>query len=186
MASSSEKIEIERPDPTLPTRKGKGKEETGELEMKRLALECLGSYGQARDSPLMSCVGNLKEDDLAQEGILTMTLVLNLAKQIGSLTANVQYLTRMVHDLNATGSMNTKSGNTGGVAKEKIPEPERSSYPKAAPTTEIPNPHTPAKRGRKRKGSTQPTAPPQPQQKMAREGGATTEPKDDSQGWKTV
>jgi len=38
MAFSSEKREIERQNPTTPTRKGKGKEETGELQMKGLAL----------------------------------------------------------------------------------------------------------------------------------------------------
>jgi len=38
MAFSSEKMEIDRPDPTTRTHKGKGKEETGELQMKGLAL----------------------------------------------------------------------------------------------------------------------------------------------------
>lgn len=174
------KVEIERPDSTTPTRKGKGKEETGELQMKRLALKHLGSYGQAKDSSLMTCLGNLKKDQLAGEGMWTMTLVLNLAKQSGALTANVHNLTRMVQELSTTGNRYSKSSNTGQAVKEKRPEPEKRSYAQVSATTETPDPQNPAKPGRKRKGSAGSIRPPQSQQKIARQSGGTTEPKSDS------
>lgn len=48
-----------------------------------------------------------------------MTLGLNLAKQIRSLMANVQNLTRIVQELSMTGNPNTNGGNIGRVANEK-------------------------------------------------------------------
>jgi len=71
---------------------------------------------------------NLKEDDLMGKGILTMTLGLNLAKQIRSLMANVQNLTRIVQELSTTGNPNTNGGNIGGVANEKRTQLEKRSY----------------------------------------------------------
>ena len=124
-------MEYEEPEASSPTPKGKEREEMGMSQIWKLTLGYLGTFGQARDSPLMTLLSQMKDKDLDEQGALTMSIILNLAKQVESLTANVQNLTRMVQDFGTQRDAPKKS-NRKEVAKEKRPEPTRKSYVQAA------------------------------------------------------
>ena len=155
-------------------------------KIRKLTMGDLGAFGQARNSPLMTLLGQMKDEDLDEQGALTMSIILNLAKQVESLIANVQNLTRTVQDFGVHGDPPAK-GNRTEVTKEKRPEPAKKSYTWAATGASTTDPQTPTKRSRKRKGSEGPTPPRQPQQKTARGDSSGGEEKNgEHTGWKTV
>ena len=99
LASPAENMDIERTKLTtqIPAGKGKVKQtQTGQTQIRRSINKYLQTFGPGKGTLLVEIIENLTDDDLAKEGIITITLVLSLARQVRTLTANVQNLTLLI------------------------------------------------------------------------------------------
>ena len=122
-------------------------------------------------------VRNLTDKDLTEEGMTTMTLILSLAHQVHTLTANVQNVTLLIRDQNTT-TGNIKAPKTDNEKTPSQAKPEAQvdtkSYAEAVTANDQDlNTQTPRRRNRKRKGSASPI-PPQPLPSKVPKGGKNT------------
>lgn len=186
-------MEVEWSESITPTPAGKGKDKqppTGQAEIRQSINEYLQTLGPTKGTPVVMMVGNLTDKDLTEEGMTTMTLILSLAHQVHTLTANVQNLTLLIRDQNTT-TGNVKAPKADNEKNPSQAKPEAQvdtkSYAEAITANDQDlNTQTPRRRSRKRKGSASPI-PSQPLLSKVPKGGKDNKKaKEELPEWKIV